>query len=137
MTRKEKNVQKAVKVALVAGAIITVVAAAILIAYFTVHNTGRIVTFGVAASDNQIDWGSLQPGDTAQVNLTITNTGSQAGNLTMTSDAPVYLTLTWNAENATLQGFESLPVTFTLQVAADAQPQNFNFDITITLTGGE
>lgn len=112
-------------------------AATVLTAYFTIHSTGRIIGFGVTCSVDAIDWGDLGPGETAQAGFHVLNTGDRNGTLSMTADTPAYLTLTWDAEGAELQPKQSRFVLLTLEAAADAEPQDFSFDIVITLTGGE
>lgn len=116
-----------------------VATAAVLIAYAAISSSGRIIGFGVECSIDAIDWGDIAPEQQKQVSFTVTNTGDRDGTLTMTSNAPDYLTLTWDSEGALLQTAQTRTVTLTLTASASAQPQDFNFDIVITLTeaGGE
>lgn len=121
--------------AIIAVAAITSVAA-VLIAYSTIRSHGRIVGFGVDNSIDEIDWGVLSPGETAQVGFTVTNTGGKSGILNLTAPGiPSFLMISWNSEGASLQPGEQRFVQVTLEAASNAQPQDFNFDIIITLKG--
>lgn len=90
---------------------------------------------------NVIEWGMLEPGDSYTFECYLLNDGSAPSTLTMhtenwnPTEASNYLTLTWDAENKTLQPKSPLMATFSLNVNPDIQGiEEFSFDIIITAT---
>lgn len=123
------------KLAVVAVAITVIAVAAVLIATWRINNTGRIITVGVSASINTIDWGDISPNETKVVTFIVTNTGSTIGNLTMTTEGmPTDLLISWDANGRVLQANQSTTVTVQLTAKPAATAQNFTFNIIITLT---
>lgn len=133
-TRGRAGVTKAQYV--IAGVVVALSVATIVLYVTTrVGNTGNIKTIGVTADTDRIDWGDVFSGTTKVATIMLTNTGNTDGNLTMTTvNMPSYLTLTWDAENASLIRKTTRAVVFTLAVNASAPEVPFSFDIIITLS---
>lgn len=88
-----------------------------------------------------IEWGMLELGGSYTFECYLLNDGSAPSTLTMhtenwnPTEASNYLTLTWDAENKTLQPKIPLMATFSLNVNQDIQGiEEFSFDIIITAT---
>jgi len=146
MTDKQK-----VQVLAIALLATVVVAAAVIYWYsvqLTIHNTGRIRTFGVGAFKDQactelvsaIDWGSMDPGMTKAVQIYLKNNGTDPGVLSMNTSAwqpaiaAEFLNLTWTAEGRVLQPDQVIAATFLLHVSPDITGiHEFEFDINVFL----
>lgn len=101
-----------------------------------IHSNGTLKTYGLSADHTEIDWGSIYTNSSYPHSVTLTNTGSEAGVLTMsTENLPTYLALSWDAEAYSMAGYEVKIVTFTLTTAEDAPAGDFSFNITVTLAG--
>lgn len=112
----------------------SVVVSATLFYTLNMPCTGNIVTVGLSASIVAIQWGDLQPTTAKSVTFTITNTGNKAGAVNMTTLAmPSYLSLTWDAEDKTLQPQETLTVTIQLYAHFGATAGAFSFTILLTI----
>lgn len=139
--------EKALIGALVAT--IIVAAAIVLVATYTIRNTGTIVTVGLAAFWDpagtqlctSIDWGTMQPGSMKGVTLYLKNT--QALNITLSMntsswqppDVQQYFTLAWNYSGAILAPAQMIPVQFTLSLSLDVKNStNFSFNIHLNAT---
>ncbi len=85
-----------------------------------------------------IQWGSLEPGATANKTLHIRNEGDTNTTLTMTlanwnpTASPDYISINWNYTGQTLNINQVIPITFTLHITENIQGiTDFTFDITI------
>jgi len=132
------------------GVVVSVLAASLLMAYQSIPNTGNVKGVGVGVywdSDctsnvTSINWGLLEPGETASVTVYIENKGSIPVSLNMTTDnwnptsASDDITLSWNREGYVLN--TTVPVVqtvLTLSVSPDTTGvTSFSFDIIITGT---
>jgi len=89
----------------------------------------------------EIDWGTLEPGDSENFFAYVKNLGDVPFTMTLSTEnwdpteAATYMTLSWDYANQTIQIDEVLPVTFTLTVHEEAEEGNFSFDIVITAEG--
>ena len=138
---------------LAAALIAAVVVAAVVIYWYsvqlTIHNTGRIHTFGVGAFEDSacttpvtaIDWGAMDPGMTKAVQIFVKNNGTDPGVLSMNTSAwqPAiaveFLNLTWTAEGRVLQPSQVIAATFLLHVSPDITGvHEFEFDINVFLS---
>lgn len=136
---------------LIGALVATIVVASIivLVATYTIHNTGRVVTVGLAVYwDLQgtqictsIDWGTMQPGSMSGVTLYLKNTQALNATLSMNSSSwqpstiQQYFTLAWNYSGAILQPAQTIPVQLTLSVSLDVRNStNFSFDINLFAT---
>lgn len=87
-----------------------------------------------------INWGVLNPGDTATKTIFIKNTGTAQTTLSLAASswspasASAVLTLTWNKEGATLAAGQIVPATLTLQVAQDTGDLS-SFSLNIVVSG--
>jgi hypothetical protein len=133
----------------IAALALTLTTAAVLSANQTVPLNGTInaVNLGVYSDSDctqsvtTLNVGSLSPGGTATQTVYIKNTGNIAETLTMTTNnwtptnAPTYLTLTWNRGNTVLNAGASIQATLTLTVAANTGSlTTFSCDVTLTGT---
>lgn len=125
---------------------------AVAFALYTVHKritgTGTIKTLGIEVYAEpecltpvtNIDWGLLEPGQTAQKTVYVKNVGNAPVTLTMTTQewspsvASQYISVVWNLENAQLQPNNVMQAIFTLTVAVDIQDVT-DFSFTIVLQG--
>jgi hypothetical protein len=132
------------------GVVVSVLAASLLMAYQSIPNTGNVKGVGVGVywdSDctsnvTSINWGFLEPGETASVTVYTQNKGSIPVVLNMTTDnwnptsASDNITLSWNREGYVLN--TTVPVVqtvLTLSVSPDTTGiTSFSFDIIITGT---
>jgi hypothetical protein len=130
--------------------VVSVLAASLLTTYQRVPNAGNVRAVGVGVywdSDctnnvTSINWGFLEPGETADVTVYIQNKGSIPVVLNMTTDnwdptsASDNITLIWNREGYVLN--TTVPVVqtvLTLSVSSDISGViNFSFDMIITGT---
>jgi hypothetical protein len=116
----------------------------------TLTTTGTIGTVNVAVySDaactqpaSSITWGNLNPGTSTVETVYVKNTGAMTETLNMTSSAwtpsncPTYMTLTWDAENASVAVGSDVQADFNLTVSPSITGITaFSFNITITGTG--
>jgi membrane protease YdiL (CAAX protease family) len=130
-------------------ATILVAAAVVMVATYTIRNTGTIVTVGLAAFWDpagaqlctSIEWGTMQPGGMKGVTLYLKNT--QALNITLAMntsswqppDVQQYFTLAWNYSGALLMPAQMIPVQFTLSLSPLVQNStNFSFNINLIAT---
>ena len=115
----------------------------------TFPNTGTINVIGVGVySDpgyttvlSSVNWGSLNPGETANQTIYIMNNGTIPVTLTMTygnwspATAQSYITLSMDKNNTQLASSSNVTAVLTLSVSsAITGVTNFNFNINITGT---
>lgn len=88
-----------------------------------------------------IDWGNIEPGLVKNVSLFFRNEGKVVADLFLSTDnwspsnASEFLTLTWDYSGRTLDLFEIVPITLTLQVSPSVSGiKGFSFDIIIGAT---
>ena len=88
-----------------------------------------------------IDWGDIEPGLVKNVSLFIRNEGTVAEGLFLRTDywspsnASEFMTLSWDYDGRTLDPFEIVHVTLTLQVSPSVSGiESFSFDIIIGAT---
>jgi len=109
-----------------------------------IRNVGRIRAIGVQVFVDEalttvldeVNWGTLSPGETRSVNAWIKNTGNDAQKLVMWTESwePVAaqnsITLNWDYGNEWIPAGASIPVTFTLNVDSGIfDVDSFSFDI--------
>lgn len=125
----------------------TVATAALLSDQQTIHNSGSLSSsvdvsvYSDSACTNlctSIDWGSLNPGDTASRTIFVKNTGNATETLSLvTSDwnpvkAATLMTVSWNKEGSQLQPNATVAATLTLSTQQDMGDMvDFDFNITI------
>ena len=110
--------------------------------------TLKLVGIGVFTNANgtgpvtSINWGMLQPGQTANYSAYIVSESNVPITLSMytaswnPANASSYLTLTWNYKAQTIQPHASLPITFSLTVNASIHGiPEFSFDLWIVASG--
>jgi len=90
-------------------------------------------------SCNNINWGTLIPGESITQTIYIKNSGNKPITLSITSEnwtpanAITYLDLTWDKENSNLNPDQVVPASLTLSASLDIDSiEDFNFDIIIT-----
>lgn len=122
--------------ALVATAVvIIVITAGIAIITYRLNSTGNIVTIGLDASINNIDWGNVEPNNTYSCTFEVTNTKSGTGMINVTTaDMPSYLQIESNAEGIILYAHQTKSITIYLITAPDAPETTFSFTIILTLS---
>ena len=123
---------------------------AVLVATRTISNTAAIKTVGVSAWQDSnctitlttYDWGTIDPGGSAQKTMYLKNDGNAAITLNMTTgswvptNASIYVTVTWNREGAVIPVGNSLQANVTLSVSTGAATAGItSFSFTITITG--
>jgi len=93
-------------------------------------------------SVTEIDWGTLEPGESKNVSAYILNESNVPLNLSMTSldwqpiNASDYMALSWNQEATALQIGGYVDATFTLALSYETPPfRNFSFTIVVTGSG--
>jgi hypothetical protein len=134
-------------VALVLTAVaLALTTAALLSSQKTISTTGQISTIGVEVySDanattpcSSINWGTLNPGGTANQTVYVKNPGNTAETLSMTtsgwnpSSATSVLTLSWDKQTSSLGAGSVVAATFTLTVASDiGDVSSFSFNILV------
>jgi len=115
--------------------------------YFVqIRNVGRIRAIGVQVFADEalttvleeINWGTLNPGENRSVNAWIKNTGNDAQKLILWTESwePVAaqnsIMLSWDYGNEWISAGSSVPVTFTLIVDPNiSDVDSFSFDIWI------
>jgi len=118
----------------------------------SIPSTGRvfIVSLGVdvfwdlecSSQVSEVDWGTLEPGDSKNISVYVKNTGNKALILSLkTTDwtpatAETYIAVTWDAEDAHLSVGGVLKVSITLSVSASVSGIT-DFQFSIVITGGE
>ena len=87
-------------------------------------------------------WGMLEPDSHQHITVYIKNEGNTAATLSMhstnwtPSNAERYLDLIWDYDGKVIEPFDSIPVTFILNVSPDIEGiTTFGFDLTIVATG--
>ena len=90
-------------------------------------------------SCNNINWGTLTPGEPFTQTIYIKNSGNTPITLFMTTEnwtptnANTYLNLSWDKENTNLNPDQVVLASLTLSVSLEIETINdFNFDIIIT-----
>jgi protein-S-isoprenylcysteine O-methyltransferase Ste14 len=148
MNRKAQTTTE--KVLAAALAITIVVAALVILSFvYTIHNTGYIKATGIGVfvdpactqTLSSINWGTLYPGNTVGTVAYVKNI--QTTNVTMKlttsgwspSNAPTYITCTWNYTGVALQPSAVLLVQFKLAIASNVTGiGTFSFDMNINAT---
>ena len=148
MAFKNIPVRASIIIAIVAT-LLTLTTTGLLIANQTVPLTGTITTVNVGVyldaegtqNCTSLNFGSLNPGDTATQIVYIKNTGTAPVTLSMTANnwnptsSSSYLTLSWNRQNTILNAQESIQATLTLTSTANADDlSSFGCDLTFTGT---
>lgn len=123
--------------ALIATAVVaTVVVAGVMIITMRLNSTGNIVTIGLDASIDYIDWGNISPNATYSSTFELTNTKSGIGVLSFsTENMPSYLSLYTDSEGYQLAPKQTRSVTVYLTVSPDAPEESFSFNIVCKLSG--
>lgn len=116
----------------------------------TISTKGNIKAVGVqfyvdsagSTATSQIDWGTLDPGQTVNVTLYCKSTSNVPVTLSMAvgnfnpASGSGYLACTWNYSGVTLSAGQMIPIRFTLQVASTITGITaFSFDIGVISTG--
>ena len=146
------NASRLLLVAVVVVLISVVTVASLNVVQYNITSRGmiHIVTLGVEAFWDEnctnpvtdVDWGILEPSDAGTVSFYLKNTGNTPVILSMTtqdwtpSTSQQYLSLAWDAENATITEGAILGVKMTLSVSPDISGTT-DFEFTIVITGGE
>lgn len=133
------------------GIVLTITTAGLISVNQQVPSSGEVLTSvnvgiysdsGCTQNLTSINWGSIEPGDTKQATIYVTNTGTLPIKIYMTTaswnptSANGPIALTWNREGTALDPGDSVKATLTLTVASDISSiTNFNFNIVITGTG--
>jgi hypothetical protein len=139
--------------AFVTVALVAVVGFALAAQYFQVKipTIGNIVTLNVGVFSDpactiqivMIDWGTLAPGESKTVTCYIKSLSNVDSSFSMSTanwnstQASLYLSVSWNREGYLAKPNEVVPASFTLHV--DSAVQNvtgFSFDVIISATGG-
>ena len=143
------NTQKTTIIAALAIVAIVVAAVVILAATWQIQSTGIIATLNLTVySDatlsktvSAIDWGKIQPGNYAIINLWLKPTGTENSQLTMTTynwnpaSASTYLTLIWNYTGATIPPGGVAVIQFKLNVNPNIYGiTTFSFTMNLTAT---
>ena len=88
---------------------------------------------------NNINWGTLTPGDSINQTIYIKNSGNKPITVFMTTEnwspinASTYLSLSWDKENTNLNPGQMTPASLTLTSESDIDSlTDFDFDIIIT-----
>jgi hypothetical protein len=117
----------------------------------TISTHGNIKAVGVAfytdstgvCATSQIDWGTLEPGQTANVTLYMESQSNVAVSVSMAvgnfnpANGASYLACTWNYGGGTLSPGQLVAVTFTLTVASTITGiTSFSFDIGVVGVAG-
>ncbi|MEM3579207.1 MAG: hypothetical protein QXL54_03165 [Candidatus Bathyarchaeia archaeon] len=132
----------------VLAALIVGFAFAIGLAYIYVlriPTTGKVKTVGVQLLDvygnpiTTIDWGTIAPGETVQLEALIYNNGSVPVTVEFATEdwspenAQNFIALTWNYTGTVINPAQSCPVTFTLTISPEiAGIEKFSFAIALT-----
>jgi hypothetical protein len=147
---KTKKIPSIAIIALVITALaLTLTTAAVLSSSQNVPLNGTINTVNLGVySDSactqtvtSLNVGTLNPGGTANQTVYVKNTGNVPETLTMTTNnwtptnAPTYLTLSWNQQNNVLAAGASIQATLTLTAASNTGSlTTFSCDVTLTGT---
>ena len=150
LTMNLKKIPSTTIIALTITALaLTLTTAAVLNANQTVPLNGTItaVNLGVYSDSactqtvTALNVGTINPGGTATQTVYIKNTGNIPETLTMTTNnwnptnAPTYLTLSWNRQNTILNAGASIQATLTLTASANTGTlTTFSCDVTLTGT---
>ena len=136
--------------ALIASVLVVGAVVALLITQTTIDGGGSIKAVGLGVywdsacttATSTLDFGQLEPGASTDFTLYLRNEGNSALTLSMTTDnwvptnAPDYLTLTWNREGQLVDPDDVMSFVLTLTAAADVQGINsFSLDIIISGAG--
>jgi hypothetical protein len=98
-----------------------------------IPTTGTIATTAnLTASPSTIDWGTLNPSQTVDRYVTLTNIGDTATQPLTVTATPVVGTLTENATSKIVPAHNSIIVDFRLTISASASSGAFSFTITIS-----
>jgi hypothetical protein len=115
-----------------------------------VYNVAKVKVVGVGiykdinftVSVTQIDWGTIEPGESKNFSAYIVNESNVPMTLTMRTEnwnplnASSFMTLSWDYNGTVIDVDGSVPVTFALQVAeAVSGIETFSFDIVIVGVG--
>jgi hypothetical protein len=134
-------------------ALVAVVGFASAAQYFQVKipTIGNVVTMNVTVFSDpacttqiaMIDWGTLAPGESKIITCYIKSLSNVDSSFSMSAanwnstQASLYLSVSWNREGYLAKPNEAVPTSFTLHV--DSAVQNvtgFSFDVIISATGG-
>lgn len=114
------------------------------------RNTGTLKTINVAAywdsactsQVTSVDWGTVEPGSTKNVDIYLKNTGNAPITLSLSvsnwspSNASNYVSLSWNYSGQQISPGSVVQVTLTLTVSSNVSGiSSFSFDMTIVGTG--
>jgi hypothetical protein len=145
---EQKIVVATIAVAAISAVMVALVSS-LLVTNTTLHNNGNVKSIGVDVYWDQactnktssMDWGTLEPNVTRNVNVYIKNSGTAGAKLSMTTSswnptaASNYISLSWNCTNYVLQQGQIVGARLTLSVSsAISGISTFSFDITITGT---
>jgi uncharacterized membrane protein len=132
-----------------AGLFLTVMSAGVLSDSQNLASSGTISSVGVGVYTDSyctvnctsINWGNLAPGTSASRTVYIKNTGNNPETLSMAvggwnpSNAPTYLTQTWDRTSYSLGAGASVSATLVLTVSSNAGAlSSFAYNIVITGT---
>ena len=108
----------------------------------TGHGNLRVDGVGVYHDTNcnvalkYLDWGTVEPRSTSDISLYVRNEGNHIATLFLATDdwipenASDYMSLSWNYDGKTLSPMESIELTLTLSVSADARNMDsFSFKV--------
>jgi len=114
-----------------------------------IYGKGRVVIMNLDVYSDEastvvlteIDWGTLEPGDSKNFTAYVKNNGNVPFNMSISTEnwvpveAVMYITLSWDYGGQTISSGEVLQLTFTLTVASNISGVGaFVFDIVITAT---
>jgi hypothetical protein len=140
------NVTVAAVALILTAVALAVTTAGLLSSQKNISTTGQISTIGVEVySDanatipcSSINWGTLNPGGTANQTVYIKNPGNTAETLSMTTSgwnppsATSVLSLIWDKQGTSLGAGSVVAATFTLTVASDTgDVSSFSFNILV------
>jgi len=118
---------------------LTVVATALLSDSASIDFSGVITTVDIRASISSIEWGALDPDETATTTFTLYNDGNVPLTLSMSlgnwnpTIAGDYITVSWNRENVVVNAGQNTVATLTIHIASDvAGFTSFSNEIVIT-----
>lgn len=118
---------------------LTVVATALLSDSASIGFSGVITTVDIRASISSIEWGALDPDETATTTFTLYNDGNVPLTLSMSlgnwnpTIAGDYITVSWNRENVVVNAGQNTVATLTIHIASDvAGFTSFSNEIVIT-----
>jgi hypothetical protein len=135
--------------------ILAVGAAAAIMAFGTLSNNRSIQSYGTVKAINvgvywnsgctnvtsTVNWGMLSPGTSKDFTIYVKNEGNVAMKLSLVAqnwsptNAPSYMTLSWNREGQSVNSGSVLSATLSLSVSSSISGiTSFSFDIIITGT---